>query len=169
MLFRQPGLQESPHRSHASTGLIWIKTRNQCFDHLAGDREAYKVQQSGKVGVLRTKKRSGPFRAVGFLLSLLLALASLPHEVTAHSAHVNGGLSAETHHSDVGSNDAGKRKSSASGHCMSIVNCLSCLPAPEQGLQARASGVTYDFSQILVHRGPTLEQELPPPRLWSQV
>jgi len=127
------------------------------------------VQRSGRVGVTRTRKRSGPFRALGLLLSILLALASLPHQVTAHSAHTNDGLSAATFHLDVGSNDAGKRKASVSGHCISVLSCFSCLPAPEQVLHASATSVTVEFTRILVHLGPTLEQELPPPRLSSQV
>jgi hypothetical protein len=99
------------------------------------------------------------------LLSILLALASLPHHATAHSAHSNDGLSAVTYHLDEGSNDGGSR----SGHCVSVLSCLSCLPAPEQVLHASATGATVEFTRIPAHLGPTLEQALPPPRLSSQV
>jgi len=125
--------------------------------------------RSGRVGVTRTRKRSGSFRVLGFLLSILLALASLPHQVTAHSAHTNDGLWAVTHHLDVESNGVEKGKSSTSGHCVSILSCFYCLPVPEQVLYLRASGVTFGFVRLLLHLGPTLELDLPPPRLRSQV
>jgi len=117
----------------------------------------------------RTRKRSAPFRAFGFLLSILLVLASLSDQVIAHSAHLNDGHSAVTDHHDVGSNDTGNDEALAFGHCISISSCLSCLPVPEHVLQAHASSVAVEFTRILFHLGPTLEQELPPPRLSSQV
>ena len=126
------------------------------------------MQRSGKFRVTRRAKRSGSFRALGFFLSVLLALASLSDQVLAHSAYLNDGYSATDHH-DVGSNDTGDDDTLAFGHCISVSSCLSCLPAPEQVLQTLASSATVEFTRILVHLGPTLEQELPPPRLSSQV
>ncbi len=123
------------------------------------------MQQSGKFGVTGKRKRSGLFRAVSFLLSVLLVLASLSNPVIAHSAHSGDRHFEATEQLDVGSNETGDGDASAFGHCRSVSGCLSCLPASEQILQTHPSSLTVDFARMLIHLGPTLEKELPPPRL----
>jgi len=131
------------------------------------------VQQSSKFGVASARKRSVLFRALGFLPSILLVLASLPEQVIAHSAHLNDGPLAVIGHLDARSHDAGDLKSHYAGnemapdsrHCVSVIGCLSCLPTPEQVLQVQIFNLPVEFTRILVYLGPTLEQEFPPPRL----
>lgn len=115
------------------------------------------------------RKRSDLFRTVGFLLSLVVALAALPHVAAAHSVHFGQNRMSAPGHHHSGRSDVEKNKQSHAGFCSSVLGCFTCLPADEQTMEGHFASVVEAVPLHTIRLDPAPERQLRPPRLFTRV